>query len=192
MVGLVERTTVGRTAEALRRRNTGKLLIGVAASDQIFRSTTLRNKKTCQCHETAQAALAAGTALPETSSNRTLKATVEKVLKSMSVRQPVNLDSYLLGDYVFHDEEDRELVDQAIQEGTRNPATYKILENSLCLDPHQTAESQVQDSCPFLTATEDSQLSLQDVSDIVVTPPIALEVEVAGDDADTESTASPP
>eukprot|EP00920_Eleutheroschizon_duboscqi_P035297 GHVT01085207.1.p2 GENE.GHVT01085207.1~~GHVT01085207.1.p2 ORF type:complete len:110 (-),score=13.26 GHVT01085207.1:179-508(-) len=109
----------------------------------------------------------------------------------MSVRQTVNLDSYLLGEYDFHDEEDRKLVDGAIQEGIMNPATYKILENGLCLDPHQMAESQVQDSCPFLTATEGSRLELQSAENLVPTPPIALEVEIGGNDADTEATPSP-
>eukprot|EP00920_Eleutheroschizon_duboscqi_P018547 GHVT01044104.1.p2 GENE.GHVT01044104.1~~GHVT01044104.1.p2 ORF type:complete len:277 (+),score=17.05 GHVT01044104.1:1606-2436(+) len=187
VVGLVERTMVGRAAEALRRRETGKLLIGVAASEQVFRSTTFRNRETCQCHSTAQAALKAGTALPETASNKTLEATVKKVLKSMSVRQPVNLDSYLLDSYDFHDEEDCVLVEQAIRNGVQNTATYRILENSLCLDPHQTAESQVQDSCPSLVI-DSSQLSLQGVLDIVATPPIAAEEVVEGNNDTTEAT----
>eukprot|EP00918_Siedleckia_nematoides_P043443 GHVU01094922.1.p1 GENE.GHVU01094922.1~~GHVU01094922.1.p1 ORF type:complete len:181 (+),score=22.76 GHVU01094922.1:42-545(+) len=70
MVGLVEALMVKGAAEALRRRETGKLLIGVAASDQVYRSTTSRNQGSCRCHTTAQAALAAGTTLPGTSDSR--------------------------------------------------------------------------------------------------------------------------
>eukprot|EP00918_Siedleckia_nematoides_P090923 GHVU01199810.1.p1 GENE.GHVU01199810.1~~GHVU01199810.1.p1 ORF type:complete len:883 (+),score=87.83 GHVU01199810.1:179-2650(+) len=146
MVALVESSMIGRAAEALRRRETGKLLIGVAASEQVFRSITLQHQGSCRCYAAAQNALAAGTPLPDTASNPALKTYVEKVLRSLSVRQAVNLDAYQLGSYEIDEASDREMVMQAIQTGLRNPATYRVLDDSLCLDPWQTAETRVQTS----------------------------------------------
>eukprot|EP00918_Siedleckia_nematoides_P043436 GHVU01094915.1.p1 GENE.GHVU01094915.1~~GHVU01094915.1.p1 ORF type:complete len:194 (+),score=16.23 GHVU01094915.1:314-895(+) len=190
MVGLVETSMIGRAAEALRRRETGKLLIGVAASDQIYRSTTSQNQESCQFHATAQAALAAGTALPGISSNKALRTTVEKVLQSLSVRQAVNLDTYQLGEFEHNEEDDREMVNQAIRTGIQNPATYKILYDSLCLDPRQTAETRVQNSWPS-TSTSPEQMGFRTAPVIVHTPPVGQEVTVTHS-TEPEATFPPP
>ena len=107
MVGLLETAITGRAAEALRRRSTEKLLIGVAASDQAFRRTTYQSRTSCRCHETTLVTLAAAAPLPTTANSRILKTTVDRVLKSLDVGQPVNLDSHQVGEYGFDDDEDR-------------------------------------------------------------------------------------
>eukprot|EP00918_Siedleckia_nematoides_P103337 GHVU01225552.1.p1 GENE.GHVU01225552.1~~GHVU01225552.1.p1 ORF type:complete len:291 (+),score=27.55 GHVU01225552.1:506-1378(+) len=188
---LVESAIITRTAEALRRRATERLLIGVAASEQVHRSTALRNAETCHCYATSQAALAAGTTLPGTTSNLKLVTTVERVLQSMSVRQPVDLDSYSIEEYDFRDKEDRTLVGKAIADGKDNTATYQILVNSLCLDPRQTAEARIKDNCPFLLDNKSAQPATLDTAVIVSTPSVAREVVITdNDDADTETTPS--
>lgn len=178
---LVEAAMVGRAAEALRRRSTEKLLIGVAASERVYRSTALRNRETCHCYDASRAALAAGTPLPEAESNQTLATTVEKVLKSMSVRQPVDMDAYLIGEYDFREGEDRRLVEEAIQDGKGNTATYQILASSLCLDPRSTAEAWVRDNCPFLLVSE-QQSTVAEVPATVNTPPVGHKEVVTDED----------
>ena len=55
---LLEKSMVGRAAEALRRLRAEKLMIGVATSDQAFRTVTLRNQGSCSCYTTATKNLA--------------------------------------------------------------------------------------------------------------------------------------
>ena len=153
---LVETAIVGRTAEALRRRETGRLLLGVASSDRIYRTTTYANRETCRCHIISQAALSAGNGLPETAGDAPLKQQVTEVVKSITVGQPVEIDEYLVGNYSFEDVEDRELVDKAIAAGKDDPATYRILTSGLCLNPRQTAERRTQEAWPFFRSSPDA------------------------------------
>lgn len=197
VVNMMEAAVTGRAAEALRRRTTEELLMGVATSDQTFRLTTLRSRPSCHCYDQSTDALTTGTPLPAAADHRALRSTVDKVLKSLSVGQPVNLDSHHIGDYDFDDAEDRELVDGARQTGRGNAATYRILEGSLSLDPRATAESQVRQNWPFsvpatapaiapATAHDTAQPRLQ----IVSTPPIALEEVVVTDSSATGRSPS--
>lgn len=158
--------------------------MGVAASDQAFRLTTLQSRSSCRYYDRSVAALTTGTPLPAASDNRALGTTVDRVLRSLGVGQPVSLDSHCIEEYGFDDGDDRLLVDGARRTGRGNAVTHRILEGSLCLDPHVTAESQVRRNWPFVTP-DTAQHGLQ----IVAAPPVGLEVEI---DDDSATGQSPP
>eukprot|EP00918_Siedleckia_nematoides_P037258 GHVU01080827.1.p1 GENE.GHVU01080827.1~~GHVU01080827.1.p1 ORF type:complete len:109 (-),score=10.74 GHVU01080827.1:9-335(-) len=96
----------------------------------------------------------------------------------MSVCQPVDLDSYSVGEYEFRNEADRILVDEAIADGKDNTSTYQILVSSLCLDPQQTAEAQIKESCHFLWEDELQQPATSETTLVVPTPSVACEVAI--------------
>ena len=85
LVQIVEAAIVGRAAEALRRRATEELFMGVATSEQAFRSTTLQNQPRCQCHQQSTEMLTTTVPLPAAASNRALGSTVDAVLRLLRV-----------------------------------------------------------------------------------------------------------
>ena len=147
MVEVLRTATINRAAEALRRKAGDRLLIGVATREQVFRQTTERNASRCDCHATALEVLSTRDPLPEAASNPRLTLAVTKALRSLSVGQTVRLDGHEIGQYDFRDEDDEALVRAALDEGRNNPATYQVLEDSLCIDARQTAETLLRGIC---------------------------------------------
>eukprot|EP00918_Siedleckia_nematoides_P079088 GHVU01173190.1.p1 GENE.GHVU01173190.1~~GHVU01173190.1.p1 ORF type:complete len:296 (-),score=31.57 GHVU01173190.1:122-1009(-) len=123
MVTLVESCLTSRAAEALRRREVTRTLIGVAAREQVYRAVTSQQQQTCRCFTLTQDTLAAGTPLPDASSHPEIQVHVDRVLKSLTVRQAVNLDISPLGDYEIDEAGDRSLVQSACRpvSATRQP-----------------------------------------------------------------------
>ena len=147
MVEVLRTATINRAAEALRRKAGDRLLIGVATREQVFRQTTERNASRCDCHATAQEVLNTRDPLPEAASNPRLTLAITKALRSLSVGQTVRLDGHEIGHYDFRDEDDEALVRAALDEGRNNPAAYQVLEDSLCIDARQTAETLLRGIC---------------------------------------------
>ena len=189
LVNVVEAAVTGRAAEALRRRATEELLMGVAAREQAYRANCEQNQASCSCYQRTAVDVASTPPLPAVADTSVLRSTVDVVLKSLSVGQPVNLDSHHIADYYFSDAADRELVNQARQTGRQNAATYRILESGLALNPRATAEAQVRRNWPFPTSTRVPAIMpavAQRTLVTMATPPVALEetVTTADDDAD--------
>ena len=146
---LVETAMIGRAAEALRRHSSEQLLIGVAVSDQAFRTVTFENQRTCACYRTALSYLATEPPLPTTEENRTLQTVVDRVLRTARVTRSVDLRRQRVSDYVFDDRVDSVLVQEAIKTSQDNPVAYDILEGCWCLEPRVTARSRVRSKWPF-------------------------------------------
>eukprot|EP00918_Siedleckia_nematoides_P091558 GHVU01201122.1.p1 GENE.GHVU01201122.1~~GHVU01201122.1.p1 ORF type:complete len:294 (+),score=39.20 GHVU01201122.1:88-882(+) len=190
LIQVVETAVVGRTAEALRRRATEELLIGVATCEQAFRSVTQQNRAVCRCFERSTAAVTPASTLPTASDNRALASTVVEVLRSLSMGQPLSLDSYRIAEYWFDEGDDRNLVDGARRVGRGNAATYRILEGSLAIDPHATAVTHVNRNWPLqipgvVVVTDAAAAQSSPRQQFVPTPPIGQEevVETTEDDA---------
>ena len=147
LVEILRTATINRAAEALRRKAGDKLLLGIAIREQVFRETVKQNAGRCDCHVKAQEKLNTRDPLPETAGNQKLATAVTKALRSLSVGQTVRLDGREIGEYDFRDEDDEALVRVALDEGRNNPATYQVLEDSLCIDARQTAETLLRGIC---------------------------------------------
>eukprot|EP00918_Siedleckia_nematoides_P006964 GHVU01015106.1.p1 GENE.GHVU01015106.1~~GHVU01015106.1.p1 ORF type:complete len:215 (+),score=20.00 GHVU01015106.1:69-647(+) len=189
MVALVESCLISRAAEALRRREVTRTLIGVAAREQVYRAVTSQQQQACRCFAVTQDTLAAGTSLPDASTYPEIQVHVDRILKSLTVCQAVNLDISPLGDYEIDEAGDRSLVQSALQTGMGNPAAYRVVEDSLCVDAQITAQTRVQTG--WLSA---QQLPLPMASMTTATPPVAREEvvtsePVAGSSKDSRSPA---
>eukprot|EP00918_Siedleckia_nematoides_P069129 GHVU01150741.1.p1 GENE.GHVU01150741.1~~GHVU01150741.1.p1 ORF type:complete len:211 (-),score=16.62 GHVU01150741.1:9-587(-) len=168
MASLLENSLISRAAEALRRRTVMKALIGVAAREQVFRAVTSRQQQSCQCLVVAQATLTTGTPLPDVSAVPGIQVHVDRVLRSLAVGQSVNLDSGVVGEFEVIEAADRSLVQSALRTGMTNPADYRVLEDSLCVDAQLTAQTRVR--AGWLSA---QGLPLQLTPTVTATPPVA-------------------
>eukprot|EP00920_Eleutheroschizon_duboscqi_P013557 GHVT01031856.1.p1 GENE.GHVT01031856.1~~GHVT01031856.1.p1 ORF type:complete len:366 (+),score=37.85 GHVT01031856.1:51-1100(+) len=167
MVTLLETSLISRAAEALRRRATKKALVGVAAREQVFRAVTSGQQQFCRCFQVAQETLTTSTPLPDISTVPGLEAQVKRVLRALAVSQSVSLDSGTAGEYEVVEEVDWDLVERALRAGMSNPADYRVLEDSLCVDAHLTAQSRV---AAGWRIAQDLPLAL---SQVVTAPPVA-------------------
>eukprot|EP00920_Eleutheroschizon_duboscqi_P005190 GHVT01011958.1.p1 GENE.GHVT01011958.1~~GHVT01011958.1.p1 ORF type:complete len:352 (-),score=37.60 GHVT01011958.1:649-1704(-) len=184
MTTLVKAGLISRGAEALRRRETTKALIGTAARERVYQAVTKAQMTTCRCYTMAQDTLDAGN-LTDSSQQPEVQVHVEKVLRHLGVCQAVNLDVGPLADFELHETEDRDLVEKAIETGMANPATYRVVEDSLCLDARKTAQSLVK-TCWLASQT----LALSTAALTTHAPPVGRietvsTVPVAGGSQDT-------
>eukprot|EP00918_Siedleckia_nematoides_P069139 GHVU01150753.1.p1 GENE.GHVU01150753.1~~GHVU01150753.1.p1 ORF type:complete len:207 (-),score=23.11 GHVU01150753.1:159-725(-) len=143
MASLLENSLISRAAEALRRRTVMKALVGVAAREKVFRAVTFNQQQFCWCFTVAQDTFTTGTPLPDASAVSGVEAQVARVLRSLAVGQYVSLDSGTAGEFEVIEEADRELVQSALRTGMGNPADYRVLEDSLCVDAQLTAQTRV-------------------------------------------------
>eukprot|EP00920_Eleutheroschizon_duboscqi_P005201 GHVT01011973.1.p1 GENE.GHVT01011973.1~~GHVT01011973.1.p1 ORF type:complete len:238 (-),score=25.82 GHVT01011973.1:39-752(-) len=165
MTSLVENGLISHGAEALRRREATKALIGTAAREQVYQAVTKAQLPTCQCYTIVKSTLDASN-LSDASQQPEVQVHVEKVLRHLGVSQAVNLDVGPLADFELHEAGDKD-VRWAIETGMANPATYRVIEDSMCVDARKTAQSLVQ------TGWLSSQtLSLSTAAMTTHTPPV--------------------
>eukprot|EP00918_Siedleckia_nematoides_P006966 GHVU01015108.1.p1 GENE.GHVU01015108.1~~GHVU01015108.1.p1 ORF type:complete len:324 (-),score=50.35 GHVU01015108.1:125-988(-) len=188
MVSLVEGCLISRAAEALRRREVTKTLVGIATREQVYQAVTSQQQQNCRCFDATQATLTVGTPLPDISTHPELQVHVGRMLKSLTVRQPVNLDNGPLGDFEIDEAADRSLVKDALRTGMSNPAAFRVLEDSLCVDAQMTAQTRVLTG--WLSA---QQLPLPEASMMTATPPVArVEVVTTAPAAGSSKDSRPP
>eukprot|EP00918_Siedleckia_nematoides_P029280 GHVU01063144.1.p1 GENE.GHVU01063144.1~~GHVU01063144.1.p1 ORF type:complete len:885 (-),score=122.23 GHVU01063144.1:525-3179(-) len=143
VASILETCLISRAAEALRRRATRKVLVAVAAREHVFRTVTSSNQQSCQCFQLSDQTCNVGGTLPEAADVPGIGAQVARVLNGFSVGQPVSLDSGSEGQFEASETADLELVQSALRNGMGNPADYRVLEDSLCVDARRTAVTRV-------------------------------------------------
>eukprot|EP00918_Siedleckia_nematoides_P069137 GHVU01150750.1.p1 GENE.GHVU01150750.1~~GHVU01150750.1.p1 ORF type:complete len:221 (-),score=25.04 GHVU01150750.1:167-748(-) len=188
MESLLESSLISRAAEALRRRAVMKALIGVAAREKVFRAVSSHQQQSCRCFVVAQDTLTTtGTPLPDASAVPGIEAQVDRVLRSLAVGQSVSLDSGTAGEFEVIEAADRSLVQSALRTGMSNPADYRVLEDSLCVDAQLTAQTRVRTG--WLTA---QRLPLQLTPMETATPPVGRIETVTTEPVAGSSTDSCP
>eukprot|EP00918_Siedleckia_nematoides_P012683 GHVU01027762.1.p1 GENE.GHVU01027762.1~~GHVU01027762.1.p1 ORF type:complete len:334 (-),score=58.14 GHVU01027762.1:8-862(-) len=143
VASILETCLISRAAEALRRRATRKVLVAVAARETVFRTVTSSSQQSCQCFQLSDQTCNVGGTLPEAADVPGIGAQVARVLNGFSVGQPISLDSGSEGQFEVSETADLELVRSALQNGMGNPADYRVLEDSLCIDARKTAVTKV-------------------------------------------------
>eukprot|EP00918_Siedleckia_nematoides_P091433 GHVU01200824.1.p1 GENE.GHVU01200824.1~~GHVU01200824.1.p1 ORF type:complete len:260 (+),score=26.06 GHVU01200824.1:76-780(+) len=176
LMDVIEAGIIGRAAEALRRRTTEELLMGVATSEQAFRAATLRNSGGCRCHEQSTLALASTTPLPAAASHPTLSATVGTLLRCLRVAQPIRMDAHQVGTFMFDDAADRSLVDVTRRIGAIDGAAHRILESSLAIDPRASADMLIRQDWPLPIPDDEPDVDPANVSAITPDPAQRLAV----------------